>query len=253
MSSPRQASELLACAYPALAPPVSVRLTTLQPHACPYLPGREAIDRAFDTHELPPDIYHEFMNANFRRSGRVIYQPICTGCRACMSLRVPVARFKPSKSQRRCRRHNQDLVVQIGFPSLTDEKWLLYQRYQLLRHGSAKDDRSTFEEFLFRSPVDSVEFDYRDASGRLLAMGFCDVCPQSLSTVYFVFDPSESRRGLGTFGALREIEYALDTGIGYYYLGFWVKDAPTMAYKAGYRPCEILHPDAQWRVLEQIN
>jgi arginine-tRNA-protein transferase len=243
--------EISACAYPALAPPVSVRLTTLQPHPCPYLPDREAVNRALYTHQLSPAIYRQFMDANFRRSGRVIYQPVCAGCRACMSLRVPIEEFKPNKSQRRCLRQNRDLALEIRNPAVTDEKWRLYQRYQILRHGSEQDDRATFEEFLFISPVNSVEFNYRDRSGRLLAVGICDVCPESISTVYFFFDPSESRRGLGIFGALREIEYALDSGLKHYYLGYWVQDAPSMAYKAKFRPSEILHPDGQWRRLDK--
>ncbi len=34
------------CAYPALPPPVKVPLVVLPRHACPYLPGRVAEDRA---------------------------------------------------------------------------------------------------------------------------------------------------------------------------------------------------------------
>ena len=37
--------------------------------------------------------------------------------------------------------------------------------------------------------------------------------------MYFYFDPAESRRGLGTFGVLCEIEAAARLGIPHYYLG----------------------------------
>ncbi|HEX4055466.1 MAG TPA: arginyltransferase [Tepidisphaeraceae bacterium] len=233
--------------YPALEPPVGVMLTTMPPHPCVYLPNRDATLRAFAARHMPDLVYHDFLNASFRRSGLVIYQPVCQGCQACRPLRVLVERFHPSKSQRRCWRRNQDLIVSTGQPSATDEKFELYARYQQQRHGSTKDDnRSSFEDFLYRSPVQTLEFVYRDDRGTLLAVGICDVCPKSISSVYFFFEPSQSRRGLGTFGALCEIDLASRREIPYYYLGYWVKDCRKMVYKTDFKPYEILAADGCW-------
>src|SRR5581483_6440443 len=105
--------------------------------------------------------------------------------------------------------------------------------------------------FLYDSPLPStVEFEYRDASTRLLAVGICDVCPHSLSSVYFYFDPNESRRGLGTFGALKEIEFAGNVGVPYYYLGYWVSGCGAMDYKKNFKPAEILEYDGVWRRMD---
>ena len=78
-------------------------------------------------------------------------------------------------------------------------------------------------------------------------MASCDVCRSSLSSVYFYYDPAEARRGLGTFGALYEIEAARRLGIPHYYLGYWIAGCGTMDYKAGFRPNEVLCPDGVWR------
>jgi len=238
-----------------IAPPVSVRLTTLAPHPCPYLPDRQSTLRGFVTSRIDSNLYHAFMDAGFRRSGRLVYQPVCAGCRACVPLRVPVDRFRPSKSQRRCTRKNCDLTVTVGEPTATQEKFALYQRYMALWHGRGDgesdpaDDWETFESFLYDSPVETVEFCYRDRAGRLLAVGICDVCAASVSSVYFYHEPAESRRGLGTFGALHEIETARTWGVPHYYLGYWVNGCDTMQYKASFQPCEVLHSDGQWRTL----
>jgi leucyl-tRNA---protein transferase len=198
---------------------------------------------------MPGEVYHRFMDAGFRRSGKLVYQPVCRGCRACMSLRVPVGTFAPSKSQRRCWRKNQDLLVTSGQPEPTDEKYELYRRYASDWHGKpdGEEDWETFESFLYDSPVETTEYCYRDAAGRLVAVGICDVCPQSLSSVYFYHEPDEHRRGLGTFGGLYEIESARTLGIPHYYLGYWVSGCGAMQYKANFRPCEVLHPDGVWR------
>jgi arginine-tRNA-protein transferase len=234
----------------ALTPPVQVRLVQTGEHACPYLPDRMASNRAFLAERIDPEIYHAFMDAGFRRSGRVVYQPSCTACQACVPIRVPVATFTPSKSQRRCARRNAELTLDVAAAKPTDEKFELYRRYATLRHGKGEEetpDRESFESFLYDSPVDTLDFAYRDASGRLLAVGVCDVSRRSLSSVYFYFEPTETRRGLGTFGAMREIAFAREAGIPYYYLGYWIEPCRAMRYKADFRPYELLHPDGQWR------
>ena len=234
----------------ALPPPVRVPLVVVPEHPCPYLPGRLAMTRAFAASSIPGDLYHQFMDANFRRSGSVFYQPVCAACRACMQIRIPVDHFTPSKSQRRSRRRNADLSVTVDNPEPTDEKYDLYRSYLAGRHKPSKtDDRSSFELFLYDSPVETIEMCYRDGARKLLAVGICDVSSKALSSVYFYFDPDHSRRGLGTFGALHEIGFAKEMKIPHYYLGYWIKGCETMDYKASYRPCEVLQPDGTWREL----
>lgn len=233
---------------PALSPPVSIPLTVLPEEDCPYLPGRPARMRAFLADRFPGELYHDFMDAGFRRSGNVIYQPMCGECRLCVPIRVPVHRFTPSKSQRRCRRRNVDIRSTVGWPKATDEKYELYRRYVAARHaGRGQDDREGFESFLCESPVETVEICHRDAERRLLGVGICDVSKRSLSSVYFYFEPTEAKRGMGIFGALYEIDLALRMKIPYYYLGYWVSGCAAMEYKRAFRPCEVLGKDGEWR------
>jgi arginine-tRNA-protein transferase len=142
-----------------------------------------------------------------------------------------------------------NLIVESQKP--TQEKFDLYRRYQLQWHG--KDDATfkEFTEFLYDSPVDTLDFEYRDVAGKLLAVGVCDRARESLSSVYFYFDPSESKRGLGTLGALREIQWAASNSIAYYYLGYWVESCGAMNYKASFDPHEILCSDGVWRKHEK--
>jgi arginyl-tRNA--protein-N-Asp/Glu arginylyltransferase len=228
--------------------PARVPLSVIPDHPCPYLPLRVARSRALWADQMPAKTYHAFMDAGFRRSGKVIYQPMCNGCRACQPIRVPVERFRPTKSQRRCSRRNADLTVAVAAPVPTSEKYELYVRYIREWHGGAvQGEYDGFVSFLYDSPVESAELCYRDASGRLLAVGICDVSGDSLSSVYHYFDPGDASRGLGTFGALWEIEHARQRKIAYYYLGYWIDGCRSMEYKSTIRPYEILWPDQVWR------
>lgn len=235
--------------------PSEVMVTARQ--ACAYLSGRYATFRVLEMEEgatVSGNGYQKLLDSGFRRSGAMIYQPMCSRCRACIPLRVPVEGFKPAKSQRRAIRRNGDVTVQVGVPEATREKWELYERYQREWHQKPmgdSEDVMEFVAFLYRSPVESVEFEYRDRWGRLLGVGIGDLCPESLSSVYFYFDPREARRSIGTFSALYEIQWARERGLKYWYAGYWIKECSAMTYKARFRPCEILGTDGIWRTMNQ--
>jgi leucyl-tRNA---protein transferase len=229
-------------------------VSVTRPLPCTYLPGRSSSFRVLnlDDHSaLSPEGYQRLLDAGFRRSGNTIYQPMCPNCRDCVPLRVPLDSFQPSKSQRRVLRRNADLLIQVATPLPTPEKWELYLRYQRQWHHNpaAPDDPSDFLDFLYRSPVDSLEFEYRDRGSNLLGVGICDLTPQSLSSVYFFFDPRHARRSLGTFSALYEIQWARQNRLHFWYAGYWIQNCPAMSYKSRFQPAQILSTDTTWRPL----
>ena len=68
--------------------------------------------------------------------------------------------------------------------------------------------------------------------------------------MYTFFDPDESRRSLGVFAILKQIEYATQLNLNYLYLGYWVPHSAKMNYKSQYTPLELLL-DGQWRRLNR--
>ncbi|GIW76961.1 MAG: putative arginyl-tRNA--protein transferase [Phycisphaerae bacterium] len=228
-------------------PPVQIRLTVLPEVDCPYLPGRKETLRAVWASSVDPETYRTLMDVGFRRSGKMLYQPVCTDCQECVPLRVDVRRFVPSRSQKRVWRKNQDLSVRDGPPVLTGEKFELYCRYLHNWHGRSEDANwESLQGFLYDSPTLTLEFEYRDPNRQLLAVGICDLSTISLSSVYFYFDPDQSKRSLGTFGALYELAWAKARGLRYYYLGYWVRDCSAMSYKASFRPHETMTATGVW-------
>ena len=217
-----------------------------EPHPCPYLPGRAARLCGFIADEFTPELYHRLMDRGFRRSGSLIYRPACEGCRECVPLRVPVARFKPSRNQARVRRKNRDLTVSVGPLECTREKWRIYARHLRTRtDGTMPDDFEAFRTFLYESNVRSVEFVYR-LGQRIAAVSITDLCRFSLSSVYAFFDPDLHKRSLGTFSILWEVEYCHRQEIPYYYLGYYIRDCPAMNYKARFRPHQLLRDYHNW-------
>ena len=226
---------------------ISLPLFQGEAHACPYLPGLTARDEFIHAARLNSRIYQEMMDHGFRRSGRAIYRPACDGCRMCVPLRVPVSRFRPSRSQRRVLRRNSDVSVETQSPSCTDEKWKIYVAYLRFQHdGAMSERREDFEQFLYDSPTETVEMVYRE-SGRVMGVGIVDRCPDCLSSVYFYFDPNEARRSLGVFSTLMELSACWEWNLPYWYAGYYVRDCGRMSYKANFQPYELLGADGKWR------
>ncbi len=219
--------------------------------ACPYLPDREMSLLIALVSGISGDHYRHLMDKRFRRTGTVYYRPDCPACQACVPIRVPVARFVPSRSQTRAARRNADVCVTEGDQCVDDEHYDLFRRYQLARHaGQMLEARAEFEEFLGSSLLESFEPAFRLA-GRLIAVSVLDCCADALSSVYCYYDPDEPRRSLGVYTGLQEIEACRRRGLDYWYIGYHIAGCRKMEYKARFRPCELLQPDGTWRTIDQ--
>src|SRR3569832_1852838 len=72
-----------------------------QEEDCSYLPGRRARrPLRLPARRLTPAELDERLAAGDRRAGVMLYNQECPSCTACETLRVDVAAFVPSRSQR---------------------------------------------------------------------------------------------------------------------------------------------------------
>jgi arginine-tRNA-protein transferase len=214
------------------------------PRPCAYLPGRDARLEVRLVGNLTGREHDAELASGVRRFGRTLFRPRCEGCRECVPLRVPVAAFRPSKSQRRVLRRNLDVTLEIGEPDVDAERLDLHRRFHQERERRRGWPRSSMdvEEYaagFLDNAVPALEFRYR-LGGRLVAIAYADESPRALNSVYAFHDPELSRRSLGTLDVLVEIEEARRRGKEHLYLGFHVKGCTSMEYKSCFRPCEVL-------------
>ena len=227
----------------------AIRVFQTAEHPCGYWRERSARDLVLDPADPGlPELYPHALAQGFRRSGGHVYRPHCAGCRACIAVRIPVAEFRPDRSQRRCLARNADLTVADEPAERTDEIFELYRRYVNERHaGGGMDDPSgpDFDHFVACrwSPTRFLTFRLR---GELLAVAVTDVLPDALSSVYTFFAPEVAARGLGTYAILRQVDWARTEGHRHVYLGFWLEQHPKMDYKRRFRPLEFLD-GREWR------
>lgn len=208
---------------------------------CPYLDGQVArLPMRWQLERLTGPELDLALDQGDRRVGRMLYRTTCPSCQACQPLRIPVATFTPSRSQRRVQRRNEDLRVEIGPATFSVEKLALYNRHKFERGLARRElpmDRRGYEGWFLRSCTRTVEMRYLDGE-RLVGLGIVDLGARDASSVYFFFDPDASRRSLGTFSTLCEIEWLARQGGRHHYLGLYVADCRHLAYKASFYPHE---------------
>ncbi|MCP4500162.1 MAG: arginyltransferase [Deltaproteobacteria bacterium] len=186
--------------------------------------------------------YQRAMDLGMRRSGTVVYRPLCSDCRKCQPLRIPTDAFQASKSQRRLMKKNEGFFdIEVTRPTLDDERLELYGRYQVAQHGehAQSADEKSYRRFLIDTVTDTVELDWRNEDGILIGVGILDVTPDALSSVYFYWDPAYRKSSLGTYSALKELELCKEWGKNFYYLGYLVSGSKTMGYKADFPGAEV--------------
>ena len=189
----------------------------------------------------------------FRRSQNVLYRPSCSECSACLSARVRVADFEPSKSQRRVERRNKDLAREATSPWATEDQYALFRDYLDSRHadgGMADMDIFEFAAMIEETPIRSRVIEYTasdDNGGRgLAAVCLTDVLDDGLSMVYSFYDPDRARKSMGTYVILDHIRIAKEAGLPYVYLGYWVPGSPKMGYKANFSAVEV-YKNGDWQ------
>lgn len=231
---------------------------------CPYLDGRTArLPMRLPTRPLTSAEFSERLHVGDRRQGLVLYRPACPACNACEAIRLDVEVFEPNKTQRRVLRRAHELFeVELGEPTLSADKVALYNKHkvgrELMGEGDPIDEIG-YGAFLVDSCTDSFEIRYtlrshhtlRGQPERLVGLAIVDRGSDALSAVYTFFDPAFGDYSPGVFSILTQIELCKRWGLRWLYLGLYVGDCPSMAYKARYLPHERLY-DGKWVVFDRL-
>jgi arginine-tRNA-protein transferase len=229
--------------------PLTPQFYVTAPQPCPYLPGR--MERKLFTAlqgEQAQKLNDSLSKQGFRRSQNVLYRPSCAECSACLSARIRVADFTPSRTQKRILKRAEGLRRNATSPWATEDQFTLFRRYLDHRHadgGMADMDIFEFAAMIEETPIKSRVIEYTQACGpkglerSLAAVCLTDVFDDGLSMVYSFYDPDLTPLSLGTYVILDHIAIAREAGLPYVYLGYWVPGSRKMGYKAGFSALEI--------------
>ena len=231
------------------------------PSKCPYWPNRE--ERKVFTYlagESAADLNNLLTQGGFRRSQNIAYRPACESCRACVSVRIAVDEFRPSASFKRIETKNNDLIAFEKDPIASSEQFSLFRTYLDARHrdgGMADMGVFDYVNMVEETSVDTKLVEYRKRllpghdplakeRGKLMAASITDRLEDGLSLVYSFYDPTATKRSLGTYVILSHIARTQALGLPYLYLGYWVNGSRKMDYKTRFQQLEYLRSDG-WK------
>jgi arginine-tRNA-protein transferase len=233
------------------------------PSRCGYLPQQQWSLEYRYVAALTAAEYLQCMLDGWRRFGTMLFRPACESCSACRALRVHAGRFRPDRSQRRCRKKNEgEVQLHIGRPSASRAKLALYDRYHSYQ-TDAKGwpqhpawDYDSYVSSFVHQPFPVEEWCYY-LGERLVGVGYVDSLTErargattddrGLSAIYFFYEPGLREHSLGTWNILCLLDQAARRRLPFVYLGYYVEGCPSMSYKPNFVPNQIRGPDGTWR------
>jgi arginyl-tRNA--protein-N-Asp/Glu arginylyltransferase len=166
--------------------------------------------------------------------------------RFVLPLRIRLANFTFSKSQRRVLRRNTDLDVSIGPIKIDHSTQDLFNRHKIrFNHGVPESIYNFISTQPDVSPCNANEIRVLK-NGELLAVSYFDVGCNSTSGIYAMFEPTITDRSLGIFTMLKEIEYSMETGREFYYQGYAYQGPSFYDYKKRFRGTEAFDWYDKW-------
>ena len=153
----------------------------------------------------------------------------------------------------------------------TEERYLLYQKYQLAVHKETTTVES-YNNFIGVSPIINRYINLppdlntktrhpelypkhygmhnliHRIDGKIIAVTVIDILPNYFESLYCYYDPDLSFLDLGVVTAIREIEYAksvqelINKNLTYYTMGEMSLSVKKLQYKSNYSPMEIMDP-----------
>jgi leucyl-tRNA---protein transferase len=204
--------------------------------------GVRYINEVFEAPRVRPEQLDRLLSDGWRHFGTYFFRYSLglyeSEIRLVIPLRIRLADFSFSKSQRRVLRRNADLDVSVGPITITDESEALFERHKLrFSFGVPESIYDFLSDDPAHVPCEGMEVEVR-LDGRLVAVSYFDVAARSLSAIYAIFDPDLPKRSLGIFTMLKEIEFALALKKDMYYQGYAYEGSSFYDYKKRFRATE---------------
>jgi len=194
----------------------------------------------------------ELIERGYRRFGKMFFRPICQGCDACKNIKIDVQNYTFSKSARRIMKKAKNIRIYMQQPSLSHEHLEIFDKYhRYMHHKKGWQYSPTTAEHYYSSFVHGYgDFGYEVLyfyENRLIGVDLIDILEDGISSIYFYYDPEFSNFSLGKLSLYNQIKYAKNSNREWIYLGYYVKDCPSLAYKAEYKPYLTLEGRPQER------
>lgn len=212
---------------------------------CSYLQDKDQTTRYKIIDDCSNHCNQELIERGYRRFGKVFFRPECISCDECKSIKIDVNNFVFSKSARRVLKKASKIRSYIQRPSVSQEHLNLFEKYHLfMKNKKGWEYNSSTPQGYYNSFVDAHnDFGYEVLyflDDNLIGVDLIDILQEGISSIYFYYDPDYAHYSLGKLSLYRQVLYAKKSLKSWIYLGYYVKDCPSLSYKDEYKPYLML-------------
>ncbi len=224
---------------------------------CSYLDGKNQTTHYKVIDDCSISFCQELIERGYRRFGKMYFRPVCSGCDECKSIKIDVNNFNFSSSQKKVLKKASNIKSYIQKPTMSRAHLELFDKYHLfMKDKKGWEYTPSSAQSYYSSFVDGHhDFGYEVLyyyEGTLIGVDLIDVLHDGISSIYFYYDPEYSKYSLGRVSLYNQILFARNSNKRWIYLGYYVKECPSLAYKAHYTPYLTLqdrpelNEDAYW-------
>lgn len=193
------------------------------------------IDEYFFADEVAPEQMDYLWEHGWRHFGMFFFRYSTLrksdGIYRVRPLRLSLEKSALSTSQKRVIKKNHDLRVEIRDAEINEAKEALFDRHKERFSENVPD--SIYDFFSAQpatTPCQTKEIClFRE--DEMIAATFLDLGARATSSVYSIFEPTETKRGLGIYLILLSIAYSQELGKQYYYHGYSYQEPSHYDYK----------------------
>ena len=213
---------------------------------CPYLENRLFTSNNLIINIIDEEGIEAMLEAGYRHFGAYFFKPECTTCHECLPIRIPIKDFGFSRSEKRVlKRAAHFKVVFIDNPVPDMTKFNLYKDHKKRFEEADLESYENWVSSFFSDQSFNKSMEIRDGD-TLVAVIHLDVTGRIVSAVYCYWNGAYASFSPGKLSILIGIQTAIEAGLEYYYLGYYIKDNKHMSYKVNYKPNQILE-DGVWQ------
>ena len=200
---------------------------------------------------ITPEKYDHYLERGWFRSSFMMYKSeilcINNGLSSIVNIRVDLKDYEIKKRHKKLLRRNDSLFeVNLCPLNIHNEAERLYQQQKQKFQGFI---HSTLKDYLFANmevvPYNTKQIEVRH-EGRLIAMSIVDLGLNSIASILGLYDLKAKQFSLGKYTMLKELEFAKNTGIKWYYPGYILDQESSFNYKLNFAPCEYLNEEGEW-------
>lgn len=208
---------------------------------CSYLADRNQTTHYKVIEECSATHCQELIERGYRRFGKMFFRPLCSSCDECKSIKIDVKNFEFSSSQRRVIKKAAKIKSYIQRPSISKLHLELFEKYHLfMKEKKGWDHTPSTAQGYYSSFVDGHnDFGYEVLyylDEKLIGVDLIDILEDGVSSIYFYYDPDYEQYSLGKLSLYNQIMFANKNQKKWIYLGYYVKDCPSLSYKSHYKP-----------------